>query len=84
MSVFDNIEKFCTKIVSIHGYKLHMIALITIVFFVLLSSMSMWGFVSALIASNFYNALINTLVFAWNSGFAYYCYLRDKLEIEMP
>ena len=82
MSISEKLSKFSMKRISIFGNKFHMLSFIAIIFFAILAFMNIVSFVSALATLNFYKSLMELLLFSWNTGFLYYNYLLDKLQLE--
>lgn len=84
MSRFRNfIKTIVTKKITIFKIEFFYSTLFAIVLFFILSVMNIFNFIIALIASNFYWALGQSILFAWNTGFLYYNWLLNKIQISM-
>ncbi len=73
---FENIFK---KKVKIFKIELYLFNLILIILVSGLAIMNLVGFINALISSSFIVAVVDTILFAWNSGLVYWLYLSDTL-----
>ena len=77
------VEKIFTVKTTIFGIEVFYASLVAMTIFSILAIMNTYNFILALIALNFYWALAQLFLFSWNTGFLYYNWLLNRMQMEI-
>ena len=72
------LEIFFNKTIHILGREFTYEHITAICIFLCLSTFNFFNFIFVLVEGNFYSALFNAILFAWNSGLVYWNFLLNK------
>ena len=75
------VEKLLTKKTTIFGQEFYYATFIAMIVFFCLSILNIFSFIFALIDGSFYLAIMRMFLFCWSTGFLYYSWLLNEMNL---